>query len=246
VATEKATALVLRTVDYSETSRIATLWTREVGKVRVLAKGGRRLRSSFESALDLLTLASIVFIRKPSGSLDLLLEARVLERFPRLRTDLKALYAAYYVAELLGDWTHDYDPHPHLFDEAVDALRTFGSGEVATGLRLLRFETVLLQELGYAPSVEACASCRQPLPVAESLSFSAAAGGMVCGHCSRERRGLVNVSRSAWQALKALQDPGDLWKQTGQAEQKELRGLFNLYVSYLLGRRPRTLAYLGS
>src|SRR5207244_2036701 len=74
---QKATALVLRTVDWSDTSRIATLWTREFGKVRVLAKGGRRLKSNFESALDLLTVCSIVLLRKSSASLDLLTEARV-------------------------------------------------------------------------------------------------------------------------------------------------------------------------
>ena len=51
LAAEKALALVLRTTDWSDTSHIATLWTRELGKVRVLAKGGRRLKSSFESAL---------------------------------------------------------------------------------------------------------------------------------------------------------------------------------------------------
>src|SRR5205823_12217760 len=115
---EKATALVLRTTDYSETSKSATLWTREFGKVRVLAKGGRRLKSRFESALDLLTLCSIVLLRKSSGGLDLLTEAQVRERFPQLRTDLQALYAGYYIAELLSDWTEDYDPHPSLFDEA--------------------------------------------------------------------------------------------------------------------------------
>ena len=42
---EKAVGLVVRTTDWSETSRIATIWTRELGKVRVLAKGGRRLKS---------------------------------------------------------------------------------------------------------------------------------------------------------------------------------------------------------
>jgi DNA repair protein RecO (recombination protein O) len=52
MAAEKARAIVLRTTDWSETSRIATLWTREFGRVRVLAKGGRRLRSAFENALD--------------------------------------------------------------------------------------------------------------------------------------------------------------------------------------------------
>src|SRR5579859_2244259 len=99
MAAEKALALVLRTTDWSETSRIATLWTREFGRVRALAKGGRRLRSSFEVALDLLTVCSIVLLRKSSGSLDLLTEAQVVERFPRLRGDLSALYAGYYVAE---------------------------------------------------------------------------------------------------------------------------------------------------
>src|SRR5229473_2479285 len=174
---EKAQALVLRTTDWSETSRIATLWTREFGKVRVLAKGGRRLKSNFENALDLLTLCRIVFLRKSSGSLDLLTEARVEERFPRLRADLQALYSAYYIAELLSDWTEDYDPHPLLFDEALAALRTLGQllprggegergrggdapsvpasplrpgaqGHPHTGQRLARFELVLLRELG--------------------------------------------------------------------------------------------------
>src|SRR5437868_13600241 len=154
MAAEKATALVLRTTDFSETSRIATLWTREFGKVRVLAKGGRRLRSNFETALDLLTVCSIVLLRKSSGSLDLLTEARVLQRFGRLRTDLPALYAGYYLAELLADWTEDYDPHPTLFDEALATLEALGTSllgqqQSVTGLRLARFELVLLRELGY-------------------------------------------------------------------------------------------------
>src|SRR5213595_3531047 len=123
---QKATALVLRTVDWSDTSRIATLWTREFGKVRVLAKGGRRLKSNFESALDLLTVCSIVLLRKSSGSLDLLTEARVVQRFPRLRSDLPALYAGYYLAELLADWTEEDDPHPTLFEEALTTLGQLG------------------------------------------------------------------------------------------------------------------------
>src|SRR5881227_1786279 len=136
---ERATALVLRTTDWSESSRIATLWTREFGKVRALAKGGRRPKSNFETALDLLTLCSIIFLRNSSGSLDLLTEARVVERFPRLRTDLPALYAGYYVAELLSDWTEDYDPHPVLFDAARDTLRDLGPAGPQAGLRLAAF-----------------------------------------------------------------------------------------------------------
>src|SRR5947208_9694361 len=127
---EKATALVLRTTDYSETSRIATLWTREFGKVRALAKGGRRLKSSFENALDLLTLCSIVLLRKSSGGLDLLTEAQVVRRFSGLAATLPSLYGAYYVAELLDSATQENDPHPVLFDSTVETLEALnGAGK---------------------------------------------------------------------------------------------------------------------
>src|SRR5437667_5472422 len=126
VPAERAVALVVRGTDWSETSRIATLWSREFGKLRVLAKGGRRLKSNFEFALDLLNVCRIVLLRKSSGGLDLLTEAQVAERFPALRTDLPALYAAYYVAELLAEGAEEYDPHPALFDAALDALRDLG------------------------------------------------------------------------------------------------------------------------
>jgi DNA repair protein RecO (recombination protein O) len=251
VPAEKATALVLRTTDWSESSRIATLWTREFGRVRVLAKGGRRLKSNFESALDLLTVCSIVLLRKSSGSLDLLTEAQVVKRFPRLRTDLAALYAAYYIAELLSDWTEDYDPHPSLFDEALDALQALGTsraadGAPATGLRLARFELVLLRELGYSPSLESCAVCAAPV-VGSRLAFSPAAGGVVCPACQAGQRDRRPLSREAWEALRVLDQSGEAWQRAwGAAVRAEVRRLLGQYVTYLMGRQPRLLPYLGS
>jgi DNA repair protein RecO (recombination protein O) len=240
---EKASALVLRTTDYSETSRIATLWTREFGKVRVLAKGGRRLKSRFESALDLLTLCSIVLLRKSSGGLDLLTEAQVVKRFPQLRTHLPALYAGYYIAELLADWTEDYDPHPMLFDEALDALQNLGD---QPGPRLARFELVLLRELGYSPSLEICAACQAPVD-GSKLAFSAAAGGVLCPACQAGRRDRQPLTREAWQALRALSESGEAWQRAwSPAVRAETRRLLWDYVTYLLGRQPRLLPYLGS
>src|SRR5258705_5843356 len=156
---ETALALVVRGSDWSESSRIATLWSREFGKLRVLAKGGRRLNSSFETALDLLNVCRIAVIRKSSAGLDLLTEAQVAERFPKLRTHLPALYAAYYVAELLADGTEDYDPHPALFDAALVALRDIGTAGPQVGPRLVAFELTWLRGLGYSPALDACAAC---------------------------------------------------------------------------------------
>jgi DNA repair protein RecO (recombination protein O) len=247
VPAEKALALVLRTTDWSETSRIATLWTRELGKVRVLAKGGRRLKSNFESALDLLTLCTIVLLRKSSGGLDLLTEAQVNERFPRLRTDLPALYAGYYIAELLSDWTEDYDPHPALFDEALATLRALGAPGIATGPRLARFEMVLLRELGYHPVLDRCALCDTELPANAAVAFSPAAGGILCRNCQTRQRDRRPLSAEAREMLRQLSEPGERWQEPWtQATRAEVRQLLGQYVTYLMGRRPRLLPYLGS
>jgi DNA repair protein RecO (recombination protein O) len=246
MATAKATALVLRTTDWSETSRICTLWTREFGKVRALAKGGRRLKSAFESALDLLTLCSIVLLRKSSGGLDLLTEAQVVQRFSRLTSDLPALYAAYYIAELLADWTEDDDPHPKLFEEALATLAELGQPAVPTGPRLARFEMVLLRELGYSPLLETCAVCAAPM-AGSRLGFSAAAGGVVCAACQAQARDQRPLAPAAWQALRQLTEPGEAWRQVADpGVRAEVRQVLNHYVTYLMGRRPRLLPYLGS
>ena len=66
---------------------------------------------------------------------------------------------AYYIAELLADWTEEDGPHPNLFEEALATLADLGQPDVPTGPRLARFELVLLRELGYSPTLESCAVC---------------------------------------------------------------------------------------
>jgi DNA repair protein RecO (recombination protein O) len=252
MASAKATAIVLKTTDWSESSRIATFWTREFGKVRALAKGGRRLKSAFESALDLLTVCSIVFLRKSPGTLDLLTEAQVVQRFPRLRDDLDALYAGYYVAELLTDWTEDYDPHPLLYDESLQTLRDLGckpargGPALDVGPRVMRFEMTLLRELGYNPALDICAACAGAID-GDALAFSAVTGGVLCRRCQRVPREKRPLSRQAWELLRTYAAASDDWRRPHNAVVRaEVRQVLGHYVTYLMGRRPRLLPYLGS
>jgi DNA repair protein RecO (recombination protein O) len=249
MAAETALALVVRGTDWSETSRITTLFTREFGKVRALAKGGRRLKSNFEIAFDLLTVCRVVFIRKAHGGLDLLTEAQVAERFPALRLDLAALYAGYYVAELLSDGTQDYDPHPRLFDAALETLRGLGTPGRASADAVAAFEIVWLKELGYSPRLDVCTGCGRAVPPGVTrVYFSPAAGGVVCSACgptAADRRPLSGVGLAALRELAAGAEaehprpPPELGSVRG-----ELRQLLGQVVSFVLGRRPRLLGYV--
>lgn len=250
MSAEHAIALVVRGSDWSETSRIVTLYTREFGKIRGLAKGGRRLKSSFETAFDLLNVCHILFLRKAQGGLDLLTEARVEERFPALRTDLSALYTGYYIAELLADGTQDYDPHPILFDAALETLRRLGTEPARLFVTLAAFELVWLRELGYRPRLDACVGCDRALTAGDGqepgFGFSPALGGMVCATCAtsnRDGRDRRPLSVPAWQGLQALAaehaDPA--WPN---GVRHEIRQLLSHAVSTALGRRPRLLSYV--
>jgi DNA repair protein RecO (recombination protein O) len=250
MAAEKALAVVVRGTDWSETSRIATLFTRDFGKVRALAKGGRRLKSSFDCAFDLLSVCRVVFLRKASGGLDLLTEARLEEQFPVLRENLDALYAGYYVAELLADGTQDYDPHPALFDAALETLRGLGNERADVPAAVSAFEVVWLRELGYSPRLDVCATCgAEVLPTGTiRAAFTPSAGGVVCPACgpsAGDRRWISAAGLDTLRNLAAAAEGGTgVAPAVPVAVRGELRQVLGQTVSFVLGRRPRLLGYV--
>ncbi len=248
MSAEKALALVLRVVEFSETSCVVTLFTREFGKVRALAKGARRLKGPFESALDLLAQCRIVFLRKSSESLDLLTEAKLERRFRAADRDLSSLYAGYYVAELLNELTDDADPHPELFDVASETLSALASGGTATSALILRFELIALRMLGHLPSLDACVDCGQAAPKAGRVAFGLLAGGVLCARCRPGKRQVVSIQVGSLRVMQHFADPqSETWRrmEIDRALRGELRGVVNQYLCHLLGRRPLMHGYLG-
>jgi DNA repair protein RecO (recombination protein O) len=249
LAAEKDIAIVLRAVEFSETSLIVTLMTRELGKIHALAKGARRLKSPFESALDLLALCRIVFLRKSSDALDLLTEAKLQRSFRVAGRDLRSLYAAYYVAELLDGLTDDYDPHPELFDLADETLLALAQGELVSR-RVLRFELVALGLVGHMPALETCVECGRRVEAAGGrVTFGQLDGGVLCAECRAGKRQVALVGPAALRTMARLADPASQAWQRMEIDPRtygEVRGVLNHYVSNLLGWRPRLHAYLGS
>lgn len=243
---EKTTGVILRAVDFSETSKIVTFYTRDFGKLKAMAKGGRRLKSSFEVALDLLSVCSISVIRKPAAELDLLTEALLQERFAELRRDLSALYAAYYIAEILDGLTQTGDPHPALFDTTLEALRKLGTGAdwVVT---LVRYQLLLFKELGYAPNLETCASCGSNVALTTRTALSHQAGGLLCPRCLSGQRDYLTVQGGTVQAMRVLTKENETIADRlviGRQAREELWRIASSSIAFLLGRRPRMAAML--
>ena len=244
-STEKSDAIVLRVVDFSETSCIVTLFTRDFGKIGGLAKGARRRKSPFEAALDLLSICRIVFIHKSSDVLDLLTEAKLERRFRSGQTDLTRLYAGYYVVELLAALTDEGDPQADLYDLTVKTIETIDSDKPYLA-ELLRFELRTLSILGHQPSLHDCVNCGRPIDdKGNSVSFGLIAGGVLCESCRAGHRSVIRISQNGLVGLRQLAKEndsminGDYGKSLG-----EITAVVRQFVVNLLGYQPRLLPYL--
>jgi DNA repair protein RecO (recombination protein O) len=181
--------ICLRKVEYSETSQILTLFSREYGITRVIAKGAHRRTkagaSKFDGGLDLLDVGEAVFSHDPAKDLPPLTEWGLREGHLELRQNLRGIYLGLYAAELVSRLFEEHDPHPQLFDRLEQTIP-----ELATRRReevFLSFQIDLLRESGYLPELLACVSCGTPMEFPNDAAnwcyFSAAQGGIICRNC---------------------------------------------------------------
>ena len=248
MTTEKTHALVIRQADFSETSRVVTFFTREFGRISALAKGAKRLKGPFEAAIDLLSECQIVFIRKSSNSLDLLTEARLVQRFRPGRDGLIGLYGGYYVAELLASLTEEYDPHPSLFDETISTLEALASDSNSL-VAIIRFELCVLREIGQLPTFELCAVCESPTTSPGKYAYWVNQGGLICPSCRKQNyeQNLIQAGTVAiLRKLSEAQSQTAARLAISPVQIQELRRITTSSVCHVLGRRPKTLRYIES
>jgi len=256
---EKTTAIVLRVVDFSESSCVVTLFTRSLGKITALAKGARRPKGPFESAIDVLAVCRVVFIHKKSDAMDLLTEAKLDRRFRSSARDLQRLYSGYYLVELLRAMTDESDPHPEVFDLAMGALgKIDGDGELAKAV--FQFECGLLQGLGHSPMLTRCVVCGTHKTRIDKVHFGLADGGLMCNDCCRGKSSIKILGRECLQFLLdqfgvTLENSGKEPEEETAADSvaigfrdqkgyQEARQLMNQYLNHLVGHQIRLQKYI--
>ncbi len=248
---EKAEALVIRQVDYSESSRIVTFFSREFGKFAAIAKGAKRLKGPFDAALDLLSTCRVVFIKKSAGSLNLLTEARLVSRFQPQNSNVKgglnSLYGGYYIAELLAGLTEDFDPAPELYDLTSATLTALSTADCVPSSVIIHFEVSLLQQIGLLPNLFDCSVCGGSVEHDGKYAHWVSQGGVLCQACRREEYAGTSISAGSIEILRRMTDDSAELISRLKINPKQAEECHKLAVSAItnaLGRRPSTLRYI--
>lgn len=245
---EKTESIVIRQADFSESSRVVTFFSREFGKVALLAKGAKRLNGPFDAALDLLSTCRIVFLRKSSGALGLLTQAKLSARFTPVRSNLNSLYGAYYVADLLCGLTEEFDPDPQVFDLTERTLRELSDIDADPGSVIVQFEVGLLCRAGLFPDLAACSVCGESAESNARFAHWVTQGGLLCANCRKAEYAGKTISSGALAILRRLSNVDSTLADRVRLTKDQTTECHRLVVSaitHVLGRKPGTLRYLN-
>ena len=225
----KDQAIVLRRLDFSEHSQVLAIFTREHGKVRLIAKGVKRsTKTRFAAAIDLLEVGEVVIAGAHREKLAILAEWTQVRALSGLRLRLDRLYGAQYAGGLTAELTEDWDPHPALFDALASCLGRLDSEETVL-VQVIGYQRDLLREIGSAPVLDHCVGCRRPLPATGALYFSSFEGGVLCRDCEGARTEKYEVPRVALP-----------WLCGGRGETGALREAYltlDYHLAHLMGKR---------
>ncbi len=185
MAAIKDHAIVLRHLDYSETSQVLAVLTRDHGQQRLIGKGIKRsTRTRVSVGIDLLEQGEVVFLPSSRGEarLGTLAEWHQTQPFLGIRATLPRWYAGQYAAEITAAMTEEADPHPQLY-EALERLltRLCAAGEVAEPL--VEYQRAVLEQAGLWPDLTRCVVCDRPAPQGRAAYYSAQQGGLICRVC---------------------------------------------------------------
>jgi DNA repair protein RecO (recombination protein O) len=243
----KDEAICIRTVDYSETSQIVTLFTKTSGKVGAIAKGSKRPKSPFDGPIEMFAYGKIVFSDSSREKLATLTEFQQHSTFANLNRSIYVFNCCLFAAELANLLTKEYDPHPGLFDSLLLFLRKADERRETRQDRrdvlalLTLFQLALLKEVGLSPVLDMCVNCKKQFQIGRSHTwFSSSANGLICRDCEASFPDKLLLAKDAANCLANA-------KLIVAADEKTLMEIEKLLIShfsYTLGRPPKMAKHI--
>lgn len=223
-------AYVLHRYDWSESSLVIDLWTRDEGRIAVAAKGAKKPFSQLRAALLPFQRLAVTVARAGDDTAEVR-NLRAAERSGGAAMPAgAALFSGFYANELLMKLLARHDPHPLLFDAYAATIEALAVDDVAAAPTLRAFELTLLKEIGLLADLGHETATRRPVEPERRYAVHADAGVV-------ETRDESGVDGAALAALQRALDAGDLslLSQTVAESLGTLGPLLRAALAYHLG-----------
>jgi len=174
----KTLGIVVKRMDYGEADRILTVLTSNMGKVKAIAKGSRKILAKLGGHLEPFCLVDFIF--HEGKSFYIVTSAVVQNHFKKVHSDIDKTAKAFYIGELLDKFLEENENHPEVFELFVKYLENLESAD--DPILIPVFSAKILEALGFKPEVSECLHCREKLQPVQNY-WDDIEGGVICQKC---------------------------------------------------------------
>lgn len=227
---QKTDAVVLSKLDYSETSKIASFYSKEFGRISGIIKGGRFSNSKIGRIIDPLNVVEIVLIQKDSREIQNITNASLVSYHKSIHSDFDSIKYASAVLELVRRFTPEHDPNNRLYLGIKRILERMESEQENPAISFYRFFAFFFDCVGFEMQIENCAECGEE--IGNDGGLFDIARGIVCRKCAKKIELYRELSTELYLTLISLIKGKNV--ADDQALLREIHYLLNEYAKHHL------------
>lgn len=224
---------ILKKVDLGEADRIFTIFTKDFGKLEILAKAIRKIGSKLRGGMELFYLSDIEFIQGKTHKT--LTDTILIKRFSNLRKDLKRLKIVFDISEIINNLIKGEEKDEKVWEllkEIFERLNKISLSIKECWLIYYYFLWNFLSILGYKPQLNLCSICQKKL-VPPSLYFNEKEGGVICPECSKKLKKAKKISPNVVKILRLILEKDLDFLKKLKIEKKHQKEIKEISESYL-------------
>ncbi len=236
----KTKAIVLKRMDFRETSLICTFLTQDFGKVKGILKGIRADSKKFASSVEPFSVNEIIYYPVKTGELHLVSAAELEENFTNIRNDLNLMNIANYLLDLTDSLLAVEDKNTDIYKLLFKSLDALNNQKDATKVQTI-FQIRALFYSGFKPHLDSCVSCSNQLDF--QVKFSNAYGGLLCSKCMQKDKQSRSIFRGTIATIMHIEKNNfDTLMNMGLHPQikKELKIILSNFIEFHLEKRLKT------
>lgn len=239
---KKTEVIILKGMDFRETSRIITAFSQEFGKITLLAKGVRSPKSRMSASLQSLVNSEVIFYKKETTEMYLVKEAETIQFFEGIHNDLTRYNYASVVTDFLLNLMAVEQISRTLYQYSLFTLNQINTrNKQELPVILLKFLIKGSSLLGFTIELNQCAGCGKS--EISNPNFSNIKGGIVCDACRNSDYKATKISKPIYNFIKEIPQES-LNKVPFNIEEKDLNEVFHLLSNWLRYHSNRTIRTL--
>lgn len=226
----KTEGIVIGETRYKETSKILNIYTKDLGKISVLAQGALKPKSHLLATTQMFSHSEFQF--RKGKSFYYIQQADLIKSLYSLGENIERITWGFYILELMNKSVENEEKNEKFFSFLKKGLYTLSKLEGDYLKFIVAYELKFISFLGYRPYIDRCVACNNRL--SGSLKFSINLGGALCSSCFSEDCKAVKIYESFLAALNKLlynsfEDLKDI-----AIDERLLKSIHDVLVAYIL------------